>query len=140
MKKNLLFSILVGFMLLLAACGGEDNSTENDATDNTDTETTEQTEASGESTEAEINNDVVMTLTNFDFDKEEYVVQSGEEVTITLVNEEGNHGISIDELDVNIQGEGEAVFVPEEPGEYVIYCNVFCGDGHEEMTATIVVL
>lgn len=145
MKKNLLFTILLGLVLMLAACGGDDSDTTSDATDNTDTGTTEEsaaeeTEDSSASGEAAPNNEITVIGTDFAFDQEEYVVQSGEEVTLTFVNEEGNHGISIDEFDVNIEGNGQATFTPEEPGEYEIYCNIFCGEGHGEMVVTLVVL
>ena len=144
MKKGLLFSLLLSLILVLAACGGDDSDT-SDASDNAGTDTAEEsaadeTEDSSSSGEAAPNNEVTVIGSNFDFDQDEYVVQSGEEVTLTYVNEEGIHGISIDEFDVNMQGEGEVTFVPEEPGEYKIYCNVYCGEGHDGMVATLVVL
>lgn len=108
-----------------------------EATEETATEETDDSSASGE---AAPNNEVTVIGSNFDFNQDEYVVQSGEEVTLTYVNEEGNHGITIDGLDVDIQGEGEVTFIPEKPGEYNIICNIFCGTGHEEMVAKLVVL
>lgn len=145
MKKGLLFSLLLSLILVLAACGGGDSDTSSDASDNTGTDSAEESasdEANDSTTsdEAAANNEITVIGSNFTFDQDEYVVQSGEEVTLTYVNEEGNHGISIDAFDVNIQGEGEATFIPEEPGEYEIYCNIFCGEGHEDMVATLVVL
>lgn len=147
MKKSLLFILFIGLILVLVACGGDDSSATSDTGDTAETETAEQedssaTEEEGSSASGEPapNNEITVKGTNFDFDQDEYVVQSGEEVTVTYVNEEGNHGISIDEFDVNIQGEGEATFIPEEPGEYEIYCNIFCGEGHDDMVATLVVV
>lgn len=144
MKKGLLFSLLLSLILVLAACGGDDGDTSSDTSDQTGTDSTEESadeaDDSAASDEATANNEITVVGSNFEFDQDEYVVQSGEEVTLTFVNEEGNHGISIDEFNVNIQGDGEATFVPEEPGEYKIYCNIFCGEGHEDMVATLVVL
>src|SRR5690625_4874235 len=80
-----------------------------------------------------------IVATNWDFDQAEYTVTAGEEVKITLVNEEGMHGIAIDGLDVDIQGDGDATFIPEEPGEYKIYCNIPCGQGHNDMVSTLIV-
>lgn len=88
----------------------------------------------------EVTNEVNIVATDFEFNQDKFVVQSGEEVTITLTNEEGHHGIAINELGVKIEGDGEAVIIPEDPGEYEIYCNIFCGEGHAEMVATLVVL
>jgi cytochrome c oxidase subunit 2 len=28
---------------------------------------------------------------------------------------------------------------PTKPGEFVFFCDVFCGDGHEEMAGTLLV-
>ncbi|RKQ30755.1 cupredoxin domain-containing protein [Oceanobacillus halophilus] len=138
MKKLIIASLFIA-LILLAACGGEGNDTSETA-NSTEEEATEQAEDSGSSEGTkEASNEVNVVATNFDFNQDEYVVNAGEEVTVSLTNEEGHHGISIDELGVNIEGEGEAVIVPEEPGEYKIYCNIFCGEGHAEMVATLVV-
>lgn len=128
MRKWLMATILVSVLLVLAACGGNDTSDETEQVD-----TTNSTE--GETANEKIN----MTAVNFDFDQAEYTVKAGEEVTITLTNEEGMHGIAIDGLDVDIQGDGEATFTPTEPGEYTIYCNIPCGTGHDDMKSTLIV-
>ncbi|MBS3680416.1 hypothetical protein [Ornithinibacillus massiliensis] len=132
MNKRLLMALLFSLILVLTACGGGDtDSKEDDAS--TD---------SSQSTEANIpdaNNEVNLVATNFSLGQDVYTVKAGEEVKVTLTNEEGHHGISIDEFDVEIQGDGEATFTPTEPGEYKIYCNIMCGTGHDEMVATLIV-
>ncbi|MEC5424556.1 cupredoxin domain-containing protein [Virgibacillus sp. C22-A2] len=141
MKKSLLATLFLGFILVLAACGSDNSSAnETDDTSGADevAEETEDTGASAEETTPD--NNVTVIATDFDLDQDVYTVKAGEEVKITLINEEGHHGISIDEFGVNLQGEGEATFKPEEPGEYTIYCNIFCGEGHALMTATLVVV
>lgn len=136
MRKSILATILLGLILVLAACGGSNNdSNTNDEVDNS----AEQTEDSGSSENATANNDFEIKATNWDFDQAEYVVEAGEEVNVTLVNEEGMHGIAIDDLDVKVDGDGEATFTPTEPGEYKIYCSVPCGQGHDDMTSTLIV-
>lgn len=127
MKKWLLSTILVSVLVVLAACGGNDAS-----------ETTEQEENSGAS-ENTASQEINMTGINFEFDQAEYTVKTGEEVTINYENEEGMHGIAIDGLDVDIKGDGQATFTPTEPGEYIIYCNIPCGAGHDDMKATLIV-
>jgi len=135
-KKSILVTILLGLILVLAACsGGNSDSGTITEVDNS-TEETEDTSSSEDST---ANNDFEIKATNFDFDKAEYTVKAGEEVKISLVNEEGMHGIAIDGLDVEIEGDGEATFTPTEPGEYTIYCNIPCGQGHGDMVSTLVV-
>lgn len=136
MKKGFLATIFLGLILVLAACGGSNNdSNTNDGVDNS----AEQTEDSGSSENTTANNDFEIKATNWDFDQAEYVVETGEEVNVTLVNEEGMHGIAIDDFDVKVDGDGEATFTPTEPGEYKIYCSVPCGQGHDDMTSTLIV-
>jgi len=135
-KKSFLATIFLGLILVLAACGGSNNDSDtNDAVDNS----AEGTEDSGFSENATANNDFEIQATNWDFDQAEYVVEAGEEVNVTLVNEEGMHGIAIDDLDVQIDGDGEATFTPTEPGEYTIRCSIPCGQGHNDMTSILVV-
>lgn len=124
MKKNILATLFLGLILVLAACSGDDG------------EQPEDTIAQEGSTTS---NQVDIVATNFDLGQAEYTVNAGEEVTITLKNEEGMHGIAIDELDVSIEGNGEATFTPDEPGEYTIYCNIPCGQGHADMISTLIV-
>lgn len=135
MKRIILVTLFLSLILVLAACGGDDNSstTENDA-DNS-TKETENTSTSEETT----SNEIEIQASNFELELSETTVTAGEEVKLSLTNVEGMHGISIDELDVSIEGDGEAVFTPEEPGEYTIYCNIPCGQGHSDMVASLIV-
>jgi len=136
LRKSIFATILLGLILVLAACGGGNG----DSDANTDTDnSTEETESTGSSEESTVNNDFEIIATDWDFDQDEYTVQAGEEVKITLVNEEGMHGIAIDGLDVKIDGDGEATFTPDEPGEYTIYCSIPCGQGHADMVSTLIV-
>ncbi|SEQ95896.1 cytochrome c oxidase subunit 2 [Virgibacillus subterraneus] len=125
MKKGLLAVLALGLILFLAACGGSDSGDPGNEDDS--------------SSASAASNELNITASNFDFDQDEYTVTAGEEVAVSLTNEEGMHGISIDEFDVKIEGEGEATFTPEEPGEYTIYCNIPCGEGHADMQTTLVV-
>lgn len=128
MKKWLLSTILLSALVVLAACGGNDSS-----------DTTEQGDNSGSSDDTAASQEINMTGINFEFDQEEYTVKAGEPVTINYKNEEGMHGIAIDGLDVDIKGDGEVTFTPTEPGEYTIYCNIPCGEGHDDMKSTLIV-
>lgn len=136
MRKGLFTAILLGLILVLAACGGNDDSATEDTGGN---DATEQTEDNGSAEGTAPNNDLDITATDWEFDKKEYTVSAGQEVKIALTNAEGMHGLAIDEFDVNIDGDGEATFTPEEPGEYKIYCSIPCGQGHADMTSTLIV-
>lgn len=95
-------------------------------------------EQSGEN-RANSNNELHIRAVNYQFEQKEYVVEAGKEVTIQFTSEEGYHGLAIDEFDVKIQGNGKAVFTPDKPGKYRIYCHIFCGTGHYDMDAILVV-
>jgi len=135
LKKSILATILLGLILVLAACGGGNSDSD------TNTEVDNSTEETGtnSSEDSTANNDIEIKAINFEFDQAEYTVKAGEEVKISLVNEEGSHGIAIDDLDVKIDGDGDATFTPEEPGEYTIYCSIPCGQGHSDMVSTLIV-
>lgn len=84
---------------------------------------------------------VDIIATNFDFNEDVWYVKAGEEITVNLTSEEGIHGIDILGLDVAInESEGTVTFTPTETGEFEIVCNVFCGEGHGDMTAKLVVV
>src|SRR5699024_9230745 len=124
LRKKILFALFLGVVLILAACSEDDTDQQVDSSSQEDSQTA---------------NQVDIIASNFELDPVEYTVNAGEEVKITLTNDEGMHGLAIDEFDVNIQGDGEATFTPDEPGEYTIYCNIPCGQGHAEMISTLIV-
>lgn len=136
MKKSILVTLFASLILVLAACGGDDNSS---TTDNDVANSTEETESNSSSEGSTSNNEIEIKASNFEFDQNEYTAVAGEEVKLSLTNVEGMHGIAIDDLDVSIDGDGEITFTPEEPGEYRIYCNIPCGQGHNDMVATLIV-
>lgn len=88
----------------------------------------------------ETTQNVDIIATDFEFNEDTWYVKAGEEVTVTLENEEGTHGIAIIGLDVALSEPGETVFTPTEAGEYQIVCSVFCGAGHGDMQSKLVVL
>lgn len=129
MSKKILMSMLLGLILVLTACGGSGDT----GSDAGSEETTEENSSDGSGDSLDI------SATNFEFDQSEYTVESGEEVTMNLTNEEGAHGIAIDEFDVSMDTEGSTTFTPDEPGEYTIQCSVPCGEGHNDMESTLIV-
>lgn len=127
--------IFLGFILVLAACGGNNSS---DPVEDTDTNNSAGQTDDSSSDEATSNN-VDIIATNWDFDQDEYIVTAGEEVKLTLTNDEGMHGIVIDGLDIQVDGDGETTFTATEPGEYSILCSIPCGQGHNDMVSTLIV-
>jgi cytochrome c oxidase subunit 2 len=75
----------------------------------------------------------------------ELVLQAGEEYTIWISAVDALHGFSIvgggQNINLEIAPEHAygATFTPEEPGEYLIVCNEYCGLGHHGMKGRIIV-
>ncbi|MEO4055605.1 hypothetical protein [Solibacillus sp. CAU 1738] len=92
----------------------------------------------------ETNQKVDIIGVNFEFKgpngEKTFYVKANEEVTLTLKSEEGMHGVAIEGMDVSLQQDGELKFMLTEPGEYRVFCNVFCGPGHSDMVVTLVVV
>lgn len=120
MKKTIALLISSFALLIISACGNTtDSSTLTDVTP-----------------EAEL----VITATDFQFDQAEYRVKKDVPLQITFVNEQGNHGILIPGLSVQLSGKKTtAVVIPTKVGEYEVSCSIMCGAGHSKMVSTIIV-
>lgn len=85
----------------------------------------------------------------------ELVVHKGDTVKVTVINaDEMEHGFRISALAVNQAIPGATAnatgaitpsvtvvtFTADQVGQFLIVCNVVCGDGHDSMTGTLVVL
>lgn len=81
----------------------------------------------------------------FAFEPARIEVTDGERVRLQVKSTDGVHGLSIKKFRVNkmIPRGGEPVtidFVASRPGTYEILCSEECGDGHESMTGSLVVV
>mgnify|MGYP001370491899 CR=1 FL=1 len=120
-KKWTALFVSVVIIAVLGACGG---GSKNEAVDSNVTPTQE----------------ITIKATNFNFDQNEYRVKKGEPLKINFVNEQGNHGIEIKGLNVNLNGaKNNQVIIPEQSGEYDIICNIMCGSGHAAMVSKLIV-
>lgn len=118
MKKWLVMLSLVLLVGVLAACGGG--------------ETKETPKETGNEQQLSI------SATNFQFDKKEYTVKSGEPVKISYKTEQGVHGIEIQGAGVKLN-DGESDIVTLDKGEYTIVCSIPCGEGHTQMVSKLIV-
>ncbi len=70
-------------------------------------------------------------------------VNKGDKVILNLESVDVNHGITINELGVNVEikaGEMKKIeFIADKTGEFNFFCNVYCGDGHSDMVGKLVV-
>jgi cytochrome c oxidase subunit II len=87
--------------------------------------------------------EVVMTLQIFSFTPNQIEVPAGSTVHFTLTSKDVVHGFQVANTNLN------AMVVPgyiqkisqifDQPGEYLVLCNEYCGAGHQMMATTITV-
>ncbi len=87
---------------------------------------------------------VEMTATRFAFGPARVEVIEGDEVTFNVRSADGTHGIAIKTLKVKkeVPRGGEMVTLSvtaPAPGTYEIRCSEYCGRGHNDMNAALVV-
>jgi len=150
-RKLQIMLAAITLSVTLAACGGGssdqpvdangENATNvttpgnaaNGATGNGTNTNTESAETSGEIRE------IVIKGSNFEFDQEEYTISVGETVKLIYQNEEGNHGIFVEGVDVRLRNNEEKVVTFSEAGTFEMICTVYCGAGHAGMKSKIIV-
>lgn len=84
-----------------------------------------------------------LTAKKFEYDLREIALKKGVPVVLELTSLDRVHGFNQPDFGVR----GDAVpgmvtrirFTPDKAGEFVFFCDVFCGDGHEEMSGTLIV-
>ncbi|WP_438347280.1 cytochrome C oxidase subunit II [Paenibacillus sp. FA6] len=132
MKKVLVYMMSCVLLIAITACGGNDSSTKSSNNGVSDTGV-----APAEEVPAQ---EVIIKATNYSFDQQEYRISKGVPVKIVFENEEGNHGIMIPGLDLQLSTKKSSkVITPDETGEYEIICSVFCGTGHSGMISKLIV-
>lgn len=77
----------------------------------------------------------------FSYDPDEIVLKLNEPATLELTSSDVVMGFNAPDFGVRatiIPGQTARVrLVPNKPGTFVFHCDVFCGDGHEDMDGTI---
>jgi heme/copper-type cytochrome/quinol oxidase subunit 2 len=155
-------TVLIGVFLLLFVLNGctQANTPEVTTTDTTQPSTEDVTTSmpvpapgvdpdSVEEMVVEDNNqpgdikEFAMTARQFEFEPSTITVNEGDTVRLTITSEDVPHGFAIAEFDVNARlpvNEPTTVeFVADKAGTYRFFCSVMCGEGHREMTGTLVV-
>jgi len=87
--------------------------------------------------------EVVMTLESFNFNPGDIEVPVGSTVAFAMTSKDVVHGMQIVDTNVNAMifpGHIQTIsHTLDEPGEYLILCNEYCGAGHQLMSTTITV-
>jgi cytochrome c oxidase subunit II len=86
---------------------------------------------------------VHITAKKFDFTPDAITLKKGEPVVFEISSADRKHGFNLRAFGVRADVQPGAVtrvrFTPDKTGKFTFSCDVFCGDGHEEMSGTVIV-
>jgi cytochrome c oxidase subunit 2 len=84
-----------------------------------------------------------ITAKNFQFSPDSITLKKGEPVVFEISSGDRKHGFSLRAFGVRtdvLPGKVSRIrLTPDKTGKFTFSCDVFCGDGHEEMTGTVIV-
>ena len=87
---------------------------------------------------------VRISASTFEFKPSQITVKKGVPVRLELTSQDRHHGFKLTQFNVRVDvkpGGVESVrFVPDKTGTFTFFCDVFCGDGHEDMAGVIQVI
>jgi cytochrome c oxidase subunit 2 len=82
-----------------------------------------------------------VSVKKFAYEPAEITLKKGQPVILELTTQDVTHGLKFKELNLNTKIEkgktAELVFTPNQVGDFVGHCSVFCGSGHGSMTLTL---
>jgi len=92
---------------------------------------------------AETPAEIRISAKKFEFHPGKVTAKAGQPVVLVLTSEDRIHGFKMPDLGVRndiVPGkETRVALLPAKPGSYAFFCDVFCGDGHEDMEGTLIV-
>lgn len=92
---------------------------------------------------AETPQEIRISSKKFEFHPNRVTVKVGQPIVLVLTSEDRVHGFKMPELGIRtdiVPGqETRVTLLPAKAGSYTFLCDVFCGDGHEDMEGTLVV-
>jgi cytochrome c oxidase subunit II len=84
-----------------------------------------------------------MTVKKFEYSVKEIHAKKGVPVTIEITSEDRLHGFSIPDFgvrgDVKKGKTTKIAFTPDKTGTFDYLCDIFCGDGHGDVTGKLIV-
>jgi cytochrome c oxidase subunit 2 len=87
--------------------------------------------------------EIHITAKKVEFTPDTIALKKGEPVVLVLSSQDRKHGFHLRDFGIRADvkpGETARVrFAPNKTGKFTFSCDVFCGEGHEDMTGTIVV-
>jgi len=92
---------------------------------------------------AETGTEVSVAASKFEFTPDTVKARVGVPLTFVLTSLDRIHGFKMPEFgirtDIIPDQETRVTITPTRAGKFAFFCDVFCGDGHEEMAGTLVV-
>lgn len=86
---------------------------------------------------------IALSARKFSYSLPVITLKRGEPVIVELTAVDRIHGFNAPDLKLRadaIPGVVQRIrLVPDKTGTFVYFCDVFCGDGHEEMSGSIIV-
>ena len=87
--------------------------------------------------------EIHITAKKFAFTPDTITLKKGEPVVLVISSEDRKHGFNLRAFgvrtDINPGGSARIRLTPDKTGKFTFSCDVFCGDGHEDMTGTVVI-
>ena len=92
---------------------------------------------------AETGRKVSVAASRFEFTPDKVTAKVGEPLTFVLTSFDRIHGFKMPEFgiraDIIPDQETRVTITPTKPGSFTFFCDVFCGDGHEDMEGVLVI-
>jgi cytochrome c oxidase subunit II len=86
---------------------------------------------------------VKMTVKKFEYSVKEITVKKGTPVVIEITSEDRLHGFSLPAFGVRgdvLPGQVTRIsFTPDKVGVFEYLCDIFCGEGHEDVNGKLIV-
>jgi cytochrome c oxidase subunit 2 len=92
---------------------------------------------------AETPREIRISVRRFEFHPDKVTAKAGQPVILVLTSEDRIHGFKMPDFgvraDVVAGQETRLTLLPTRAGSFPFLCDIFCGDGHEDMEGTLIV-
>jgi cytochrome c oxidase subunit 2 len=86
---------------------------------------------------------IQLTAKRYEYNPSEITLKKGTPVTLEFTSLDRPHGFNCPDLGIRtdiVPGKVNSIlFVPQKAGNFEFHCDLFCGEGHENMTGKIIV-
>jgi len=87
--------------------------------------------------------EIHISAKKFEYHPNKVTAKLGQPVVLVLTSEDRIHGFKMPDFglrtDIVPGQETRVTLTPDKAGSFTFFCDVFCGDGHEDMDGTLVI-